>query len=132
MFSDVYYSFLPHIPWEEVSAVGLRTEHAPPTRHSMLDYNAPHCAPMWRRSLHDRCGVFDETYRSAGDWEFWLRCIRNGVTMHKIEPPLVAYFHNPRGMSTQSDTPSAREEAAIRRAYRDLLIGPDAPLDPLD
>jgi hypothetical protein len=29
--------------------------------------------PMWRASLHQRYGYFTEDYRSAGDYEFWLR-----------------------------------------------------------
>lgn len=131
VYSDTYYTFLPHLPWFEIEAVGLRSRLPIPTRHNMFDFNSPHCAPMWRRALHDRLGLFDERYRSAGDWEFWLRGIRAGLTMHKIEPPLVAYFHNPRGMSTQRFTPSAREEAAIRTEYRDLLIGEDVIVDPI-
>lgn len=130
VYSDCFYTFLPHLPWQEIEAVGLRSNLPPATVHNMFDFNSPHCAPMWRRSLHDKHGYFDEQFKSAGDWEFWLRCIRDGLTLHKLETPLVAYFHNPRGMSTQRDTPSAREELAIRRAYRDLLIGPNAGLDP--
>lgn len=29
--------------------------------------------PLWRRSLHDEFGYFDETFFVAGDTEFWLR-----------------------------------------------------------
>lgn len=131
VYSDCFYTFLPHLPWNEIEGAGLRSHLPPPSVHNMLDFNSPHCAPMWRRSLHDRFGYFDENFKSAGDWEFWLRCIRGGLTLHKVEPPVVAYFHNPRGMSTQRNTPSALEEAAIRRTYRDLLIGPNAALDPI-
>jgi glycosyltransferase involved in cell wall biosynthesis len=131
VYSDFLYTFLPHLPWREVEAVGFRSHLPPPTIHNMLDFNSPHCAPMWRRSLHERYGYFDESFRSAGDWEFWLRGIRSGLTLHKIDSPMIAYFHNARGMSTQLNTPGLRESQAIRRAYRDLLIGPNAALDPI-
>ena len=36
-------------------------------------YCFPGPQPMWRRVLHDEFGLFDESYRSAGDLEFWLR-----------------------------------------------------------
>jgi glycosyltransferase involved in cell wall biosynthesis len=34
-------------------------------------YIGPH--PMWRRSLHDKYGLFDAQMKVAGDYEFWLR-----------------------------------------------------------
>jgi len=33
--------------------------------------------PMWRRSLHDVAGYFDEQFRSAGDYDFFVRAARN-------------------------------------------------------
>lgn len=30
--------------------------------------------PMWRRSLHDKLGLFDEQYKALGDAEWWARC----------------------------------------------------------
>lgn len=130
VYSDNYYTFIPHLAWDQVAAVGVRSHLPPPTRHNMLDFNSPHCAPMWRRGLHAQLGCFDESLKSAGDWEFWLRGIRSGITMRKIDEPLVMYFHNPRGVSTRVDSVGSREESRIRREYRDLLIEPDSHLDP--
>jgi hypothetical protein len=28
---------------------------------------------MWRKSLHDEFGGFDETLTCAADWDFWLK-----------------------------------------------------------
>ena len=36
----------------------------------------PH--PMWRRELHERHGYFDAGFRSAGDYDFWLRLVAAG------------------------------------------------------
>ena len=69
----------------------------------MLRGNPPHCMPMWRKSLHERHGFFEEKYRSASDWEFWLRCTLEGVEMKKINKPLGLYYFNPKGMSTNQE-----------------------------
>jgi tetratricopeptide (TPR) repeat protein len=34
--------------------------------------------PMWRRELHGRHGYFDAEFRTAGDYEFWLRLVAAG------------------------------------------------------
>jgi glycosyltransferase involved in cell wall biosynthesis len=40
----------------------------------LLKRNPPHCAPVWRRSLHDELGYFDSrSFDFAADYEFWLR-----------------------------------------------------------
>jgi glycosyltransferase involved in cell wall biosynthesis/Flp pilus assembly protein TadD len=41
--------------------------------------------PVWRRSLHDRYGLFDPSYRSAGDYEFWLRLAKTETFFHLPE-----------------------------------------------
>jgi len=41
--------------------------------------------PVWRRSLHQRYGVFDPEYRSAGDYEFWLRMAATERFLHVPE-----------------------------------------------
>ncbi len=34
--------------------------------------------PMWRRSLHEQYGQFDDSLEVAGDYEFWLRAATGG------------------------------------------------------
>ena len=42
-------------------------------------YNIPHCCPVWRKTLNDKYGYFDEdNYGTYADYEFWLRCMNNG------------------------------------------------------
>jgi hypothetical protein len=43
-------------------------------QHSITPHNLPHCMPIWRKSLHDTYGYFDEaTYGTFADWAFWLK-----------------------------------------------------------
>ncbi|MBF0564621.1 MAG: glycosyltransferase [Nitrospirae bacterium] len=38
--------------------------------------------PMWRKSLHDTIGYFDERYAACGDREFWLRLGQTHKILH--------------------------------------------------
>jgi glycosyltransferase involved in cell wall biosynthesis len=84
----------------------------------------PGIQPMWRRSLHERYGLFNPWFTSAGDWEMWLRAVRNGAKFKKINQPLGLYYHNPTGLS--NDQKAARvkrreiEMAVIRYSYQKL------------
>jgi hypothetical protein len=90
----------------------------------MLRGNSPHCMPMWRASLHKDNGTFDETYKSASDWEFWLRCAFNDSVFMKVNKPLGLYYYNPTGMSTNQENNSwkQKEEREIFKKYQKLFL----------
>jgi len=67
---------------------------------SMLRGNLPHNNPMWRKSVHDKHGTFETKYKSAGDWDMWLRAAFGGSVFKKINIPLGLYYFNPTGIST--------------------------------
>ena len=55
-----------------------------------------HCAcfgpqPMWRKSLHKEFGFFNEDFKVAGDYEWWLR-ISDKVEMKHISEKLGLYL----------------------------------------
>ena len=50
--------------------------------------------------MHDKNGLFDESFKSAGDYEFWLRCVNTGSNFGRLNQVLGAYYVNPKGMST--------------------------------
>jgi len=59
-------------------------------------YNFPHCMPVWRKSLHEKNGYFDEfEYGTSADWEFWLRCAANGAKFKLLKEPLGLYLEDP-------------------------------------
>lgn len=73
--------------------------------------------PMWRRSVHDRIGDFDESYRSAGDYEFWCRMAASGMKMLHLPEFLGLYQENPAGICNSDPGLGARETDRVKNAY---------------
>lgn len=58
--------------------------------------NLPHCMPVWRRSLHERYGWFDEaSFGTYADWAFWLKVLEDGDRGWLDRNPMSFYFVNP-------------------------------------
>jgi GT2 family glycosyltransferase len=122
VFQDMYLTLDPSLNWEQIVAMGLRTDFLEATLPNLLSgLNVPHCGPMWRRSLHDELGGFDESFESAADWEFWIRCAAAGKTFLKLDEPTVVYFINGDGVSRRKDGPGYTEPALVLERYRHLL-----------
>lgn len=91
---------------------------------SLMMVNSPHCQPMWRKSLHDKLGFFNETLMSAGDYEMWLRASKSGCKMKKINEVLGLYYRNPEGVSSGSKTlqKALREVYQVKKQYSGRYI----------
>jgi hypothetical protein len=85
----------------------------------MLETNSPHCLPMWRKDIHERFGNFDTNYFSGADYDMWLRVLAGGGKLQKINEIVGAYYHNPNGISTKSETlkKAIEEVMSIRKKY---------------
>ena len=71
--------------------------------------------PMWRRSLHEKYGLFRDSFKSAGDYEFWLRAGKS-EKFFRYPETLGLYYRNPKGIEHGSDT-SQREALQIWTEY---------------
>jgi glycosyltransferase involved in cell wall biosynthesis len=116
-YQDFYYSFDPELSAEEVAAFGFKSELPVVTPYNMIRFNSPHNAPMWRKRLHDELGGFDTNYKSAGDYEFWMRCLAAKKVFYKLNDPHVVYYQNPHGLSTRADTRGVVEGRDVHRRY---------------
>jgi len=83
----------------------------------------PGCMPLWRRSMHDKAGLFDEEYKFAGDWEMWLRAVRNGARFKRIHGSHGLYYHNPNGLTTDpaKQREKFEEEKRVFSEYTDVF-----------
>lgn len=80
--------------------------------------------PMWRRSVHERIGYFDEKYLAAGDYEFWVRMVSQGMKLHYVPEFLGVYFHNPQGICNSNAQTTAEETREIVQRYAGKLPAP--------
>lgn len=82
---------------------------------AFLRGNQIHNVMFFRKSVVDKVGKFDDTFRSAADWEFALRAfVEHGLKAKKIEEVLNVYFWNPEGVSTDPKNNSWKQEEEIR------------------
>lgn len=121
VYQDFYYTFTPNLPFKVIAECNIKSQLPILTKANMLQFNSPHNAPMWRKQLHDKIGLFNTHYKSAGDYEFWLRALLHGSRFFKIGEPLVAYYNNPFGISTRSQTTGVSEAVEIQRIYLKLF-----------
>ena len=124
VYQDVFYTFDPFLSFDEVARLGFKSDFPVIAANNLLTFNSPHNAPMWRKTLHDEVGLFDTSFVSAGDWEFWLRCLWNGKKFFKGNAAHVTYFQNPIGLSTRAETRSIAEGFEIMHRYCRRLISP--------
>tara|TARA_R110002051_G_scaffold146079_1_gene218987 strand:- start:233 stop:949 length:717 start_codon:yes stop_codon:yes gene_type:complete len=79
--------------------------------------------PLLKKNTVKRCGYFDESMTSSGDWEMWLRMKVLGAIFHKTEDKFGVYYHNPEGMSTSPENHAdiVRQDTKIREVYGRFL-----------
>jgi GT2 family glycosyltransferase/Flp pilus assembly protein TadD len=80
--------------------------------------------PMWRRSVHNEIGYFDENLESAGDYELWCR-LATRYPMKHISKFLGLYYNNPSGIVNRNTSKSTLETKLILDQYRDKFPPPD-------
>lgn len=125
VYQELYYTFDPRLSFADIAAFGHETMLPVVTPANLMKFNSPHNAPMWRRRLHDELGYFDIRYKSAGDYEFWMRCLAAGKKFYKLNDPHVAYYQNPEGLSTRPDTRGVAEAMEVTRTYARKIVPRD-------
>ena len=124
VYSDMLITDQPNETWNNNSS-NERKYNFPEFSYDHLKMvNMPHAAPMWKKSLHRKYGLFDQKYNSAGDWDMWLRAAQKGSKFIKMSTPVGLYYYNPTGISTNPDNFSWKreEEKEIFEKYSKLEV----------
>jgi hypothetical protein len=114
VYADSYITNKPNETFLNNSSQERRYNFEEFSKEGMLRGNLPHNNPMWRKTLHTNHGTFDDSYRSAGDWEFWLRCANAGSIFKKLPGIYGLYYFNPKGISTNFENFSWKQEEETR------------------
>jgi glycosyltransferase involved in cell wall biosynthesis len=123
VYNDSLITDKPNETFESNSSNGRRYYFEEFSPEIMLKQNLPHSNPLWRFQLHNDFGYFDDKYRSAGDWEYWLMVSAEGIKFKKYPEALSLYYWNPKGLSTDPKNFSwkFKEEKEIRDKYTKLF-----------
>jgi GT2 family glycosyltransferase len=91
-----------------------------PTLETMLKKNTIHSASlMYRRSVFERIGLFDETLNTAEEYEFNLRCLKAGMQIGYVNAPLAVYRRHPaQKVRMVSVSAKSQEREMVRNKYR--------------
>jgi len=74
--------------------------------------------PVWRKSLHDKIGMFDESFEVVGDYEFFLRAASNGCKfIHEPKAEGIMLWH--QGALSTRDSKGIEEKNLLLKKYRD-------------
>ena len=84
---------------------------------SLLLHDFIGAQPVWRKSLHDKIGLFDVSYEVVGDYEFFLRAASNGCKfIHESRAEGIMLWHQ-NALSTR-DNKGLREKNLLFEEYR--------------
>ncbi|MED5531774.1 MAG: glycosyltransferase [Pseudomonadota bacterium] len=124
VYADMLITDKPNEKFENNNSQGRRYNFPLFSFDNLKMVNMPHASPMWRRTLHDKYGYFESKYRSAGDWEMWLRAASQGSKFKKINELLGLYYFNPKGISTNPDNFEWKqeEEAEVYEKYVSISL----------
>ncbi len=82
---------------------------------------------FWTRSVTDRIGSFDPSYRLIGDCEYWLRAARSGMKLQHVSEVLAIQMEHGGTLRTKHPELLEREWATLRGSYSDWAGPPRAP-----
>ena len=77
---------------KEKKVIGRRTHQEKPTLFYVIRNGFKHQSTFIKRSLFDKLGLYNESYKIAGDYEFWVRCFLDATTNAKSYPIPIAIF----------------------------------------
>ena len=103
-YGPTFVSDKPNESWSEIRGSSVFPCNETRRWEDLIFNNNPHCMPVWKKSIHDRFGYFDTSYKTAADSDMWIRAVKGGAKIKKINDIVGIYFDNPCGRSTNPET----------------------------
>jgi FkbM family methyltransferase len=119
VYSHFHLTPIPNQTWQNKTPEKI-IKYQPLHSHEQLLHNyvmGPQ--PMWRRSLHEEYGWFDESLKVAGDYEFFLR-ISQTHSFQLIPEPLGLYYYNSNSLQRSAGTRDEEDDWA-KQLYKDSI-----------
>lgn len=116
VYGDSYITSKPNETLAKNSSHGRRFRWPEYSHRRLLVhcFCGPH--PMWRRQLHREFGYFDESYKIAGDYDFWLR-VAERYEFLRIPEVVGLYYNNPRGLVNFNPDLYKEEVLKVKRRH---------------
>lgn len=84
----------------------------------LRDYTLFTPSLFWNRAVHEKFGLFDESYTWCADVDFWLRCWRGGMDS-KLTPEVIGKYRVWETSQARANESSLwKESSAIQAKYR--------------
>lgn len=80
-------------------------------------FNRVGAMPMWRKSAHDKYGLFDENMVVSGDYDFWLRLFVNGEKICHINEVVGLYWQRRDSIEHRHTETMHQEDVIIRERF---------------
>jgi glycosyltransferase involved in cell wall biosynthesis len=126
--SDIEYNTLLHYGYQYVDFGGINVLHKTypsmdnPLLTSILIRNIGPChSIIINKKLVNKIGFFDESLKSAEDWDFWIRAAKCGANIKNLKDVLVSYRIDENSMSRNAER---MYEALKTVALRAVKIDP--------
>jgi glycosyltransferase involved in cell wall biosynthesis len=119
VYGNYVSTFVPNLVFGSNNQ-GRNTQVASYSQDVIYDQCLPGPQPMWRRSIHKKFGLFDPDYRTAGDYEFWVR-ISDSIAMHHINEYLGIYLYREDSLEHEDSKLRQKEGEMINAKHNHLI-----------
>ena len=75
------------------------------------------CFPMWRKTIHDKIGYFDEQFKLVSDFDFQIKAAVNNCTFVKCNEMLGAYLALTPGKLSSNQSLQKKEQNTLFLRY---------------
>jgi len=118
-----WYSVTDNDYWftdESSNAIEFKSLFSANENEEVYSRNMMHCMPVWKKSLHEEYGYFNEDrYGTSADWAFWLECTKGGEVFELLPAILSMYFISETSHNRANDV-EGEKELVIIRDYFDI------------